>query len=71
VGSRVGDHRWVTEPVDPARRFMPACLDPRGRVGLGLDLDLDAAPGDWDEVRHLVTGSYRLVAPRTLARQVR
>jgi len=50
---------------------MPACLDPRGRVGLGLDLDLDAAPGDWDEVRHLVTGSYRLVAPRTLARQVR
>jgi len=51
---------------DPARWFMPAYVGPRGWVGL----DLEATPLDWDEVHDLVTGSYRLVAPKTLARRL-
>ncbi len=45
---------------------MPAYVGPRGWVGL----DLEATPLDWDEVGDLVTGSYRLVAPTTLVRQL-
>jgi phosphoribosylglycinamide formyltransferase-1 len=51
---------------DPVRWFMPAYLGPRGWVAL----DLDAAAPDWDEIRTLVTTSYRQVAPKTLARLV-
>ena len=51
---------------DPVKWFLPAYLGPRGWVGL----DLDAGPVDWDEVKRLVTESYRLVAPKTLARRL-
>lgn len=52
---------------DPDRWFMPAHIGPRGWAGLELDL---AEPIDWDEVRSLVCGSYRLVAPKTLAHRL-
>ena len=48
---------------DPARFYMPAYIGPRGWVGLRLDLGTI----DWDEVEDLVTGSYRMIAPRRLA----
>lgn len=51
---------------DPARFYMPAYVGPRGWVALRLD----RGEVDWDEVRELVIGSYRLVAPKTLARQL-
>lgn len=51
---------------DPVRFFLPPYVGPRGWVGL----DLDAAAMDWDEVRGLLTESYRLVAPKTLARRL-
>lgn len=47
---------------DPRRFFIPPYIGPRGWVGL----DLDAAKIDWAEVDDLVTGSYRLVAPKSL-----
>jgi hypothetical protein len=50
----------------PERYYLPAYIGPRGWVGLRLDI----AGGrvDWKEVRELVAESYRLVAPRRLAR---
>jgi predicted DNA-binding protein (MmcQ/YjbR family) len=42
---------------------MPAYTASKGWVGLRLD----TTGLDWDEVSELVTGSYRLVAPKRLA----
>ncbi len=52
---------------DPERFYLPAYIGPRGWVALRLD----AGEIDWDEVSELVTGSYLLSAPRTLAARVR
>jgi len=52
---------------DPARFYLPAYIGSRGWVALRLDL----GPVDWDEVRELLAGSYRLVAPKKLAEVVR
>ena len=51
----------------PERFCMPAYIGSRGWVTLRLDV----GPVDWDEVRELLMGSYRLVAPRKLAATVR
>jgi predicted DNA-binding protein (MmcQ/YjbR family) len=51
---------------DPARFYLPAYIGPRGWVGLRLD----AGKIDWDEVAELVTGSYLLTAPKTLAARI-
>ncbi len=57
--------------ADPERYFIPAYVGPRGWVGLDLEAGcLESGEPDWDEVRALVVGSYRLVAPKSLARQV-
>lgn len=53
--------------ADPRRFYLPAYLAHRGWVALRLD----QGPIDWDEVAQLVAGSYTLVAPKTLAKQVR
>jgi hypothetical protein len=50
----------------PVKFYMPAYVGPRGWVGLRLDV----AGVDWDEVAELITGSYRLVAPKRLAAMV-
>ena len=51
----------------PAKFYMPAYVGPRGWVGLRLDV-----PGvDWAEVAELITGSYRLIAPKRLVAMVK
>jgi phosphoribosylglycinamide formyltransferase-1 len=53
--------------ADPARFYLPAYIGPRGWVALRLDL----GKIDWAEVKELVTGSYLLTAPKTLASRIR
>ena len=52
--------------ASPDRFYLPAYLATRGWVALRLDV----GKVDWDEVRELLVGSYRLVAPKGLASQV-
>lgn len=48
--------------AQPDRFYMPAYVGPKGWVGLRLDV----GEIDWDEVAELVTGSYRMMAPKRL-----
>jgi hypothetical protein len=52
--------------ASPERFYMPAYIGHRGWVGLRLD----AGKIDWDEVKELLTDSYRRVAPKRLAEMV-
>ena len=49
--------------TQPDRFYLPAYIGPRGWVALRLDIGAI----DWDEVNELITGSYRLTAPKSLA----
>ena len=49
--------------ANPERFYLPAYIGPKGWVALRLD----KGDIDWDEVSELVTGSYRMVAPKPLA----
>ncbi len=49
---------------DPERYFVPPYVGPRGWIGYRLDV----RQPDWEEVRGLAEESYRLIAPRSLAR---
>ena len=51
---------------DPERFYRPAYLGHRGWVGVRLD----TGAVDWDEVAGLVVESYRLCAPKSLARAI-
>ena len=51
--------------LEPERFFRPPYVGPSGWLGVRLDRDVD-----WDEVRGILTDSYRKVAPKTLARQL-
>ena len=53
----------VLAAADPKRFYMPAYLASKGWVALRLDV----SDVDWEEVAELVSGSYRLIAPRRLA----
>ncbi len=53
---------------DGERFGMPKYVAHRGWVTYFLDLD--DRPVDWDEVRELVTDSYRIQAPKRLTRLV-
>ncbi len=59
-----GMHTLLAES-DPERFFVPPYLGAKGWVALRLD----TAKVDWSEVAELVGGSYRLIAPKRLARQ--
>ena len=48
--------------AQPERFYLPAYIGPRGWVGLRLDV----SGLDWNEVAELVTGSYKLIAPKRL-----
>lgn len=48
--------------AQPARFCLPAYIASRGWVALRLD----CGKVDWDEAAELVTGSYRLIAPKSL-----
>ncbi len=50
---------------DPTRFFLPAYVGARGWVGVRLDV----GEVDWDRIEKLVLDSYRLTAPKRLARQ--
>lgn len=49
--------------LEPHRFFRPPYVGPAGWLGVRLDRDVD-----WDEVRAIVTDSYRKVAPKTLVK---
>jgi predicted DNA-binding protein (MmcQ/YjbR family) len=50
--------------VEDQRFFAPPYWGPSG----WLELDLDSAPVDWDEVRELLEGSYRQVALKRMVK---
>jgi phosphoribosylglycinamide formyltransferase-1 len=60
-----GDNQRLIDS-DSDRFYMPAYVGPRGWVALRLD----TAKIDWEEVSELILGSYLLIAPKTLAKQV-
>lgn len=49
--------------ASPEKFYVPSYVGPKGWVALRLD----RGGVDWDEVAELVTGSYRLVAPKSLS----
>lgn len=49
--------------ADPARFFIPPYFGAKGWIGVGLD-----AAADWREVEAFVHRSYRLIAPKRLAK---
>jgi predicted DNA-binding protein (MmcQ/YjbR family) len=51
--------------ADPARFFTPPYFGSKGWIGVGID---EAA--DWAEVEAFVRRSYRLIAPKRLAKLV-
>jgi phosphoribosylglycinamide formyltransferase-1 len=51
---------------DPARFYLPPYLSSKGWIALRLDV----GPVDWEEVRQLLTDSYRLIAPKVLVRSI-
>jgi hypothetical protein len=48
---------------EPERFYRPPYVGGKGWIGVRLDNDVD-----WDEIDGIVRDSYRLVAPKTLAR---
>jgi len=58
-GRRAGDHHRL----QPGALFIPPYFGAKGWIGVGLD---EAA--DWREVEAFVHRSYRLVAPKRLAK---
>ena len=61
-----GDHKALAA-AQPGRFYIPAYVGSKGWVGLRLDI----GEIDWEEVTELVSGSYRLVAPKRLAALVK
>lgn len=51
--------------AEPERFFKPPYLGGNGWIGLWLDL-----PTDWDVIAELVRDSYRMTAPKALAKVV-
>src|SRR5688500_13192425 len=51
--------------LEPDRFFRPPYVGPSGWLGVRLDRDVD-----WDEVKGILTDSYRKVAPKTLVKQL-
>jgi hypothetical protein len=51
---------------DPEKFFLPQYVAHHGYVGVYLD----NGTVDWEEVRELVTDAYRIVAPKSLVKQL-
>lgn len=60
----LGENEEVVQ-ADPKRFYLPAYIAHRGWVALRLD----QGEINWEEVAGLVTGSYSLVAPKSLAKR--
>jgi phosphoribosylglycinamide formyltransferase-1 len=56
----------VLVTAQPERFYLPAYIGPRGWVALRLD----RGKIDWEEVGELVMGSYRLIAPKRLLKEI-
>ncbi len=65
IGFKTGKEIQGVFLKDP-RFFKPAYVGQHGWVGLHCD----AAPLDWEEIAELVKQSYRLIAPKKLAKLV-
>lgn len=61
-----GDHTALVA-AQPQRFYLPAYIGSRGWVALRLD----RGEIDWEEVSELVSDSYRWMAPKRLAAQVK
>jgi phosphoribosylglycinamide formyltransferase-1 len=61
-----GENKALAE-AQPRRFYLPAYIASKGWVALRLDV----GKVDWDEVKELLLGSYVLVAPKRLAKQMR
>ena len=61
-----GDNQALAA-AQPERFYLPAYIGPRGWVALRLDV----GKIDWDEVSELMATSYRLIAPKGLASQLK
>jgi len=61
-----GDNKALAD-AQPKRFYLPAYIGSRGWVALRLDV----GKIDWNEVEELLAGSYALIAPRKLAKQVK
>ena len=71
---RDGPSLWMKAPpgaqellvaADPERFLAPPYVGPKGWIGVRID-----AGTDWPQIAALVARSYRLVAPKRLARQI-
>ena len=51
--------------LEPERFFVPPYVGHRGWIGVNLDVD-----PDWEEIAGILADAYRLVAPKTLVRQL-
>lgn len=72
-----GEHgmsMWAPAPLgvqeqlvddEPERFYRPPYVGGRGWVGVRLDRDID-----WNEIDGIVRDAYRLVAPKTLVKQL-
>jgi hypothetical protein len=69
-----GTSIWAAAPAgvqaqlvddEPERFFRPPYVGHRGWIGVRLDRDVD-----WDEIDAIIRDAYRVVAPRTLVRQL-
>jgi len=59
-----GFQRVLVE-AEPDRFFVPPYVGVRGWLGVYLDV-----PVDWDEIRSIVEGAYRAIAPRRLVAEL-
>ncbi|MFI6539383.1 MmcQ/YjbR family DNA-binding protein [Nonomuraea sp. NPDC050547] len=50
---------------DPEHYFRPPYVGHRGWLGVYLDVDVD-----WAEIKEIVTDAYRMIAPKTLVKQL-
>lgn len=57
--------REILLQAEPSRFFIPPYFGPKGWIGVGLDEAVD-----WPEIEAFVGRSYRLVAPKRLAKLV-
>ena len=64
VGAAAGvQDELVTQ--EPNRFYVPPYVGHRGWIGVRLDVDVDL-----DELREIITDSWRLTAPKTLRKQL-
>jgi hypothetical protein len=57
--------REILLAAEPARFFIPPYFGPKGWIGVGLD-----QAAEWREIEAFVRRSYRLVAPKRLAKLI-